>query len=161
MPLHAVDEFRLADPHPQNPHRIEDVLEQLRPEFDKFEIERITRRIVYLRRDADAARIGEAFEPRGNVDRVAEQVGAVRMHKTAMNAECGNFSRGPCCRGKAVLDIDGRRPRHRPHSRIRQGRCLRLSRKSARPFTIAASMTARLAESACKAKISSRLIALL
>ena len=61
-----------------------------------------------LSRQADAAGIGEAFQPRRDVDRVAQQVGAVAVDEARMKADAIGQKLGALRRlGKAGLDGDG------------------------------------------------------
>src|SRR5580658_1464268 len=66
------------EPDGVNLHGLGNVLEVLPPEFAKGQIKPAADMIQHLARNADAAAIGDAFEPGRDIDPVAENVGAVR-----------------------------------------------------------------------------------
>src|SRR4051794_24403597 len=60
--------------HPIDPHRPRDVLQRRFADIVEIEIEPARGVLLNPRRDADAARLGNAFEPRRDIDPVAENV---------------------------------------------------------------------------------------
>ena len=63
-----------ASRHAVRPDRPRDVLERLLADVFESEVEAARSVLLNARRDADAARFGQAFEPRRDVDAVAEDV---------------------------------------------------------------------------------------
>jgi hypothetical protein len=60
--------------HPVDPDGPCDVLEALLADVFEGEVEAARRILLYTRRDADAARLGQTFEPGCDVDAVAKDV---------------------------------------------------------------------------------------
>jgi hypothetical protein len=69
--------LRLAKPRPVNPHWPRNVLDCPLAEIVEAEPELVEHLVAHIGRDADAARVGDAFEPRRDVDAVAVDVVAI------------------------------------------------------------------------------------
>ena len=71
-----------------DPHRLGDVLELGRPEIGDREIEPPLHLPIGVFGQTDRARLGDAFQPRGDIDAVAHQVAVALLdHVAQMNAD--------------------------------------------------------------------------
>src|SRR4029079_5464838 len=68
-------------------HRPVDVLQRLLAEIAETQVELARNLVVDARRDIDAAGLGDALEPRGDVDSVAEQVIAFHHHVAEVHSD--------------------------------------------------------------------------
>ena len=82
-------------------HRPGDVLERLLAEVLEGEIELACGVLVHPRRDADAARLGQAFEPRRDIDAVAKDVAVLDDDVAEIDADAELDA--ACPAGAAVL----------------------------------------------------------
>ena len=79
--------FRFAKSNPRHLHRLADALQRLRADSFDRKIRRGFKSIENLVREANTARIGEALKSRGDVDRLSQQILAVGIDMSQMDAD--------------------------------------------------------------------------
>jgi hypothetical protein len=95
---------------PIDPHRLGDILQSLRPEIVEASLDFVPDVVIGGPGDQDAARLGDAFEPRRYVDAVAIEITALDNHVTQIDTDAQHDApllgliavRG----GHALLEID-------------------------------------------------------
>ncbi len=76
-----------AASHGVDPHGPRDVLQRLLAAIRKFRLDAAADMLIGRSRNADAAGFGDPFEPRGDVDAVADQVVALDDHVAKVDAD--------------------------------------------------------------------------
>ena len=75
------------DPRGKDSQRPCDILECFFPQIDKLGFDPPAHMVVRRTRDADASGLGDALEPRRDIDAIAEHVVPVDQHVAEMNAD--------------------------------------------------------------------------
>ena len=70
----------VGNPSPPSPHRISDVLQALRTQIVEGDIDLAANLAMSVVGDADAARLSNSFEPRGDIDTVAKDIASPDHH---------------------------------------------------------------------------------
>ena len=117
----ARDVVQLARPGDRvGVHRLRDVLERALADVAEGHRHLVGHRLVHRARHADAARIGDAFQPRGDVDSVAEEIGAALDHVADGDADAelqaAAWRVGAVAGAQRFLDVDG--GAHRLHGAV-------------------------------------------
>jgi hypothetical protein len=97
---------------PVDPDRLGDVFELLIAEILKSQRQLVADVIARCGRNTNRARLGEAFQPRGDVDPVTEQIGTIDQDIADMHADTeqhrliGSTARSGLHRDRALYGID-------------------------------------------------------
>ena len=88
----------VVEQDPEDPDRPGDVLDVLLAQILEGDVEPVADLVAHRRRDADAARLGQRLEPRGDIDAVAEDVAVLDDHVAEIDADAELDASAPAAR---------------------------------------------------------------